>query len=143
MASSSKKTISAKSKKKTVSNKNSKKEALLQAQSKREIIGVVLVALGLFLCVSLYSDAVGVIGEAMKNCFFGIFGVAGYLAPISLIVAGILVIIKSEKETRPAVLVLSMLGVLSLLSILHIMMRPYSAQSDITVIQYYGDPNTF
>ncbi len=143
MASNTKKTLTAKSKKKTASGKNTKKEALIQAQSKREIIGVVLVALGLFLSVSLYSDAVGVIGEALKNCFFGIFGVAGYAAPVALIAAGILVIIKSENEVRPAVLVLLLLGVLSVLSVLHIMMRPYSTQSGITVISYYGDAYTF
>ena len=59
-------------------NKNANLKAAYQ--TKREIWGVVIIALGLFLGASLYSDAVGIFGRAISGFVFGMFGIAGYAA---------------------------------------------------------------
>lgn len=143
MASTKKKTITAKKKTSKNTNKTVKKEALLKEQSRREIIGVVLVALGLLLGVMLYTDAVSTLGEAVKSLFFGMLGMGGFVLPVAVVVLGVVVIVKSKSEMRPAVFLLLLLGVLSILSIMHIITRPYNAQSGINVISYYGDAYTY
>ena len=55
-------------------NKNANLKAAYQ--TKREIWGVVIIALGLFLGASLYSDAVGIFGRAISGFVFGMFGIA-------------------------------------------------------------------
>ena len=57
-----------------------------EEQNKREILGICLIALGLFFGAGLYSDAVGVVGKAISTFFFGIFGLLGYSVPVLVVV---------------------------------------------------------
>ena len=69
-------------------NKNANLKAAYQ--TKREIWGVVIIALGLFLGASLYSDAVGIFGRAISGFVFGMFGkrpVHDRLVPVVCILA--------------------------------------------------------
>ena len=66
------------------SRKVKKAELERQEQTEREIIGICFIALALFLAAGIYTDMVGVIGNAAKNLTFGLFGIAGYAAPLFL-----------------------------------------------------------
>lgn len=135
----------AKKSRKSLKTKNKRigiKQEALQSQSKREILGVSLIAFGLFLGVSLYSDAVGIIGAAIKDCFFGIFGIVGYAIPVVLIIAGIMVIIKSKKELRSSVMILSVLAFIFLLVLFHVYYRPITSE-ETKILDYYRDAYSY
>ncbi len=91
-----------------------------RAQSRREITGVCLIAAGLFFAVSVYSDAVGVIGKAISQTFFALFGMLGFTVPVVLFAVGLLVIIFSAKESPKSLSALYVLGILCILVILHV-----------------------
>ncbi len=113
--------------------KTSKKQAALQ--TRREVTGVCLVALGLFFAVSIYSDAVGIVGSVISDAFFGIFGIAGYVVPVLVFALGIAVIAMAKKKTKTSSFVLSAIGVYSLLVLIHTY-----CMNDIgttTALQYY------
>ena len=71
--------------------KTSKQKRQAEEQNKREIIGICLIALGLFLGASMYSDAVGLAGKAISAFFFGVFGLGGYAVPAVVVLFGVLV----------------------------------------------------
>ena len=102
-------------------------------QSKREITGVCFVALGLFLAVSIYSDAVGVVGNIVSNAFFALLGMMGFAVPVLMFAAGILIIIFSGRKTPKSLYVVYAAGFLCLLVILHI----YS-KSDIKDVGFFA-----
>lgn len=106
-------------------------------QTKREALGICLIALGLFLGASLYSDAVGLIGKAVSGFFFGLAGLIGYAIPMIMIVWGILVIIFSEKPVRPLTAFLAVVFLISLLSCIHIGVRDSIAS--IKAFAYFKD----
>lgn len=117
-------------------NKNANLKAAYQ--TKREIWGVVIIALGLFLGASLYSDAVGIFGRAISCFVFGMFGIAGYAMPVAVVAAGVLCIVFSENEVRTATILLALMAAVSLLSIVHIARRGGSVEG-IKTFAYYKD----
>jgi S-DNA-T family DNA segregation ATPase FtsK/SpoIIIE len=106
-------------------------------QTKREVLGVCLIALGLFLGASLYSDAVGLVGKAVDGFFFGMIGLVGYAIPALTIIWGVLVIIFSEKPVRPLTAFLVALFFLSLLSAMHIGAR--DSIESVKALDYFKD----
>lgn len=73
--------------------KATKRNKQIEEQNRREVSGICLIALGLFLGASLYSDAVGLVGKAISAFFFGIFGLGGYAVPAAVVAFGVLLII--------------------------------------------------
>lgn len=73
--------------------KATKRNKQIEEQNRREVSGICLIALGLFLGASLYSDAVGLVGKAISAFFFGIFGLGGYAVPAAVVAFGGLLII--------------------------------------------------
>ena len=119
------------------SRKVKKAELERQEQTEREIIGICFIALALFLAAGIYTDMVGVIGNAVKNLTFGLFGIAGYAAPFILAGLGILSIAMSKSPASSSTLWLIIGGVVCLLVIIHTATR-----GEITVdkvIAYYSD----
>ncbi len=112
-----------------------------EEQNRREVIGICLIAAGLFLGASLYSDAVGVVGKSISLFFFGVFGMVGYVVPAFIAVFGILAIIFSEKPLRGHTLALILISVFSLLSLFHIHARP--SVENISLFEYYKDAYSF
>ena len=101
------------------SRKVKKAELERQEQTEREIIGICFIALALFLAAGIYTDMVGVIGNAAKNLTFGLFGIAGYAAPFILAGLGILSIAMSKSPASSSTLWLIVGGVVCL-SLIHI-----------------------
>ncbi len=110
-------------------------------QTRREVIGVCMIAMGLFLGASLYSEAVGLIGKAVSGFFFGLFGLFGYAVPAAILAGGVLVIIFSERETSPATFFLALLGLFSILSVIHVSVR--ASIGETTALAYYKDAYAF
>ncbi len=108
-----------------------------EKQKRQEVLGVCLVALGLFLGASLYSDAVGLIGNAVSAFFFGIFGLGGYAVPLAVIAFGVLAIIFSDQPVPAAKFWLVLLGIFSILTLLHIYARPIA--EGVRFLDYYKD----
>ncbi|MDD4074988.1 MAG: DNA translocase FtsK [Eubacteriales bacterium] len=97
-------------------------------QNRREICGVCLIAVGLFLAVSLYSDAVGVLGSAISRAFFALFGVLGYAVPVLFFLCGLLVIIFSARASKKSLYILTTAGILCMMAVLHAYVKPETAQ---------------
>ena len=121
--------------------KATKRNKQIEEQNRREVSGICLIALGLFLGASLYSDAVGLVGKAISAFFFGIFGLGGYAVPAAVVAFGVLLIIFSENSMRPAAVFLVVLGTLSILTLLHIHAR--SAIEGVRFLEYYKDAYEF
>ena len=121
--------------------KTSKQKRQAEEQNRREIIGICLIALGLFLGASLYSDAVGLAGKAISAFFFGVFGLGGYAVPAVVVLFGVLTIIFSESPLRPATFFLVLVSIVSLLTLLHIHARP--AIEGVRFLEYYKDAYDF
>ncbi len=96
-----KKTSSSSSRKKTeaspqVQQAVQKMEMRLEAkaQLKDEILGIILVALGVFLIVALQTKAAGVVGESISNALKGLFGFVAFFMPYYFIIYGVLLFLK-------------------------------------------------
>ena len=85
-----------------------------------EIVGIILIALGIFLgvCVFVETDT-GLLGGAAQNVLFGLFGLLTYAAPFVFLVVGAMIIAaRSKKVNKGKVALMITLGV-SLLSLIH------------------------
>ncbi|MEG1547723.1 MAG: DNA translocase FtsK [Clostridia bacterium] len=118
--------------------KKSKKAT--QSQVKREVAGVCLIALGLFFAVSIYSDAVGIVGNAISDFFFAFFGVLCYILPVLVFALGIAIIAVAKKKNKTSVFVLSAVGILCIMVIIHIYSHPKI--EGFTALQYYKEAYT-
>ena len=58
---------------------------------KDEIIAVIIIAIGLFLVLSMFTGTTGAVGAAVKTFFGGLLGWVAYILPFFLIVYGVLV----------------------------------------------------
>ena len=114
-----------------------KSDRAKEEQTEREIIGVCFIAIALFLGAGIYSDLVGVIGAAVKNFCFGMFGIAGYAVPVIMAVLGVLSIVMSKSNSAESTLWLLFAGVVCVLVIIHAAMR--SSISSEGVLSYYSD----
>lgn len=119
-------------------NAKGKKSANKAAQTKREVWGVIIIALGLFLGASMYSEAVGILGKAISGFIFGLFGIAAYAMPLIVVAAGVLLIVFSEGDAGSLPVILSLIGIISILSIIHIARRGEGVEG-IKVLTYYKD----
>ena len=82
-----------------------KEEILRKSRIHDEIWAVVLIALGVFLAVSIQTTATGIFGAALKSFLMGSFGLIAYILPYYLIVYGLLLFAKQAAHigTRSAV----------------------------------------
>ena len=109
---------------------------------KREVTGVLLIALGLFFAASLYVDAVGIVGRVVSRVCFGLFGVLSYVLPLILVALGVLSIAASSgKGAAFSTFVLSLLALLCILVLLHANAR--SAVESVNIWDYYVDAYQF
>ncbi len=103
---------------------NAAKKRAQAQQTHREIGGVGLLALGIFLGVCLYSGAVGLVGEAVTGVLFGLTGLFAYAAPVALCAAGILLIACAARTPRRGRTALILLGVVLALTLLQVIAKP-------------------
>lgn len=65
-----------------------------KAQLKDEILGIVLMALGVFLIIALQTHAAGIAGEGISKVLKGLFGFVAFFMPYYFIVYGLLLFFK-------------------------------------------------
>lgn len=96
-----------KSIKKNIKNKNAEKK---NAQLNKEILGIVIIAIGIFILVSLYSDNAGFFGELIESTISHLTGEGKHLIPFAIIVIGVLFTINrlDLKENKRSTLIIIM-----------------------------------
>ncbi len=87
---------------------------------KNEIVGVLLIALGIVFCIGIFSGTDTPFSAVLHGGVFGMFGVMGYLAAPLIIVSGVLVIIAKKATVRLSKLMMAVLGLVSLFAIFHL-----------------------
>ncbi len=127
---------------KTTKKKTTKSEeqAALERKRriKREVTGVFLISLGIFLAASLYMDAVGIVGQAISRISFGLFGVLTYVLPLILVALGILAIVSSTgNKVAGSTFIMSAVTLLCLLVLIHAHVR--SNVENISLWDFYVD----
>ncbi|MBO5220419.1 MAG: hypothetical protein J6C52_13390 [Clostridia bacterium] len=82
-----------------------KEEILRKSRIHDEIWSVVFIAIGVFLAISLQTEATGIVGSLIKSFLMGIFGIVAYILPYYLIIYGILLFAKQTAHigTRSAI----------------------------------------
>ncbi|MDO4177237.1 MAG: DNA translocase FtsK 4TM domain-containing protein [Bacillota bacterium] len=65
-----------------------------KAQIKDEILGIIVVALGIFLVIALQTHAAGVVGESISRALKGMFGFVAFILPYYFIIYGVLLFLK-------------------------------------------------
>ena len=113
----------------------------LHEQGNREILGVIFIAIGLFIGATMYTDAVGLIGKHIAEFCFGMFGIVGYGIPVLLFACGIVAIAMSKTSFAPSTFFLLFIGVICLLVIIHTYVR--NNLEDVKVLSYYSDAYTY
>ena len=88
-----------------------------------EITGLLIVALGLFLGLTIYTKGIstGAVGSLVHPITKGTFGIVSYLLPIVMVITGILIIIARQKTINKSKLLLSILSIYLLLCIIHLL----------------------
>lgn len=106
-------------------------------QTRREVWGVALIALGIFLGVCLYFEAAGLVGAAITSVLFGLSGLFAYALPPTLIIGGIVFIGRAAAKPQRGRTALVLLGVWFTLTLLHVIARPMLGTA--TYILYIRD----
>ena len=70
----------------------------VQARIRREIAGIVLLAVGALLVVALFADAAGAVGEILIQGLRGVFGYMAFALPFFLIAFGLVLLIGVRKR---------------------------------------------
>ena len=106
-------------------------------QTRREVWGVALIALAVFLGVCLYFETAGLIGAAITNLLFGLTGLFAYALPVALLVGGGFIIGLAAARPQKGRTALILIGVLFALTLLHVIARPVLGTS--TFLAYVRD----
>ncbi len=72
----------------------------------REILGVALIALGVYLFFCVMTKSAGVLGKNVQTVLFGVSGVLTYIVPFFVVLVGLLTIATVNKRPRSGRLVL-------------------------------------
>lgn len=100
--------------KKTVRRK--KKSSMNQPNLRSEVVGIILVAFGILLSISVFSkNSAGPFGELLGRITGGFFGLSGYAVPVLVIIHGLFKIFKPKYiyEDKRFVLVIILLVLFS------------------------------
>ncbi|MDD3242338.1 MAG: DNA translocase FtsK [Eubacteriales bacterium] len=67
-----------------------------------EIVGLILAVLGIYLFICVVMKSAGIVGDAVKQGMYGLFGLTAYVAPLGLVVLGGCFIMKGTKRKKSA-----------------------------------------
>ena len=90
---------------------------------KNEILGIIIIALGILSAISLFTDTVGIIGRKLSESYHTITGLGSYLIPLFLFIWGI-TLIRLKGLRFNSRLLGFILSYLSILSIYHLYSYP-------------------
>ncbi|MFZ5975555.1 MAG: DNA translocase FtsK 4TM domain-containing protein [Bacillota bacterium] len=98
----------------TVKRNTKKRQLKLQA------VGLLIVALGLFLAFSIYFDSAGIIGFGVARFLLGVFGLGAYMMPVIAFVAGLYIVFTSKKSVRHFKILFAICMVICVLCLIHL-----------------------
>lgn len=75
-------------------SKNKKKSNRAREKIRHEVKGIGLTALAILIFLGMQKGEAGVFGSFFKDYIFGLFGIAGYGIPVSLLIAGVIYILR-------------------------------------------------
>lgn len=94
--------------------------------NKREIIGLIVIALGIFMLVTIFTDSTGIVGQAIRPMFFGAFGIFEYVLPFVFIALGVMFVLSRKKTLHKLKIFFACLGSISIMPFVHIILTPNS-----------------
>ncbi len=86
----------------------------------REILGVLIIFIGVLSAISLFSNKTGIIGSFLRNTFFTLFGFGSYIFPIIIIAFGLLLIINRSNIEEDIKSIYILIMFLSFITLIHI-----------------------
>ena len=84
----------------------------------REILGVLIIFIGVLSAISLFSNKTGIIGRFLRSTFFALFGFGSYIFPIIIIAFGLLLIINRsniEEDIKSIYILIMFLSFITLM----------------------------
>lgn len=87
----------------------------------REVMGILVIALGIFSFASVFTNSTGMLGKDFKNLSSGLLGCIVYFLPFILIFIGVLIIISYKKKINPSKLAVVIGMALSIILIIHLL----------------------
>lgn len=105
-----------------------------------EAWGIFLIALGLFLALSIYFIYSSLLGSFISDVMFGIIGLLSYAVPVTLIVLGVLRVINSTRTVVKRTSILVLLLVITIATLINVNLFPINSQS---LFPYYGNAYTY
>ncbi len=97
-----------------------KKKKTTKNSKTNEIIGIIIIGIAVFLAITIYFRIDSIVGDFLKNVFFGLFGVVGFVMPLILGVVGVLVIAARKAKTNRGKIILLCVAVLFVFSLMHL-----------------------
>ncbi len=85
-----------------------------------EVAAIIVIAIGLYTFVCVYTDASGYIGALVKNVIAGMFGFTSYAVPVFIIAMGITKLIYNRNIARKRYVVLGASVMLVIMTIAHL-----------------------
>lgn len=103
---------------KKAAKRNTKKD--IKARKQREVVGLIMVAAGLFLFTCMFLSSTGLLGRAIKPIMYGLFGLSSYFMPLFIAgIGGALIILDKRKMNKGKVFVL-LLFIVVILNLFHV-----------------------
>ena len=102
-------------------------------QSRREIWGVALAAVGVFLGACIYFGQAGLIGEAIRSVSYGLSGLFSYAFPPACLIGGIALIAVADQKPRKGRTALVFTGIWLVLALLHVIARPILGETSFLI----------
>ena len=103
-------------------------EQLINSPISKEIVGIALIGVSLLILIGVFTDKAGLVGSMIHDLFVGLFGIGGYILPISLGLIGVFYI-QGDREKTHRLLVLLLSLIVIFMSLFHIM----TYKEDMTV----------
>ncbi|MHB1315223.1 MAG: FtsK/SpoIIIE family DNA translocase [Christensenellales bacterium] len=95
---------------------NDVKKNKVSSGARREILGIVLIAMSVLVFLGVFTTSTGVFGSTIQAILLGLFGIFAYISPFALLFLGVYAIIQAKKTIRTSQVVLSFLIVLFAMS---------------------------
>ncbi len=102
-------------------------------QSRREIWGVALAAVGVFLGACIYFGQAGLIGEAIRSVSYGLSGLFSYAFPPACLIGGIALIAVADQKPRKGRTALVFTAIWLVLALLHVIARPILGETSFLI----------
>ena len=108
--------------KKVAKTKNTKAKRKNNRKDNRkcELIGVIIIGLGIFALLSIYTTSAGIVGIYFDRLLKGLFGVIAYIMPPFIVITGILTIMTYYKKINRAKLGLVLLFIVLSFHLIHL-----------------------